>query len=48
MEYRKTEPDRVHSKERSNPIPLADRRRLVRPDDKAEPQPQVFTDWASI
>ena len=40
--------DRTVKTERTGPIPLADRRRLVRQSDNSEDTAQVFTDWASI
>ncbi len=38
-------PDRA---EQRRPLPLADRRRLVRPAEKSEKNAHTFTDWASI
>ena len=41
--------DRTAMTPRTQPIPLADRRRLLRPSEVAEQAPQpVITDWASI
>ncbi len=40
--------DRPAKKDRSDPLPLADRRRLMRPQTKPAKPDQVYTDWASI
>lgn len=40
--------DRPAKSERSDPIPLADRRRLLRSAKVALKPGQIFTDWASI
>ena len=50
MEDRQSKPrsEPPDGAERSQPKPIADRRRLVRPAEKTEPPRPVFTDWASI
>lgn len=37
-----------HTSERSDPIPLADRRRLLRPAQTLIRPGQLITDWASF
>lgn len=50
MEDRNSQPAPEHARtaERASPLPLADRRRLVRQADKADVPAPVITDWASI
>ena len=48
---KRNEPDvkqSTDSNERSAPIPLADRRRMLRQVQETVKPGQVFTDWASI
>ena len=44
----RTVPALSQTAKRSTPLPLADRRRLVRPPEKVKTPVQVFDDWASI
>jgi len=43
-----TTSERPQKTDRAGPIPLADRRRLVRTPEVQQQKPKILSDWASI